>query len=114
MGMGYLILAGAIMLFSWLVSSRLKSKFEHYSKLQLQNGLSGKEIAERMLADNGIMLGNATVNDQATKNGQDGASRKPQGGAQSPGLEGATELASIQETHISGISRHNGMVDTFA
>jgi Zn-dependent membrane protease YugP len=40
MGMGYLILAGAIML-SWLVSSRLKSKFEHYSKLHLQNGMSG-------------------------------------------------------------------------
>ena len=54
MGSGYLILAGAIMLFSWLVSSRLKSKFEHYSKLQLQNGMSGAEIAEKMLADNGI------------------------------------------------------------
>jgi hypothetical protein len=54
MGMGYLILAGAIMLFSWLVSSRLKSKFEQYSKLHLQNGMSGAEIAEKMLADNGI------------------------------------------------------------
>jgi Zn-dependent membrane protease YugP len=54
MGSGYLILAGAIMLFSWLVSARLKSKFELYSKLQLQNGMSGKEIAEKMLADNGI------------------------------------------------------------
>lgn len=50
----YMILAGAIMLVSWLVSSRLKSKFELYSKLQLQNGMSGKEIAEKMLADNGI------------------------------------------------------------
>jgi Zn-dependent membrane protease YugP len=54
MGMSYMILAGAIMLVSWLVSSRLKSKFEHYSKLQLQNGMSGREIAEKMLADNGI------------------------------------------------------------
>jgi Zn-dependent membrane protease YugP len=54
MGMGYLILAGSIMLFSWLVSSRLKSKFEQYSKLHLQNGMSGAEIAEKMLADNGI------------------------------------------------------------
>lgn len=54
MGSGYLILAGAIMLFSWLVSYRLKSKFEKYSKLQLQNGMSGAEIAEKMLADNGI------------------------------------------------------------
>jgi Zn-dependent membrane protease YugP len=33
---------------SWLVSSRLKSKFEHYSKLHLQNGMSGW-IAEKML-----------------------------------------------------------------
>jgi Zn-dependent membrane protease YugP len=54
MGMSYLILAGAIMLASWLVSSTLKSKFEHYSKLQLRNGMSGAEIAEKMLADNGI------------------------------------------------------------
>jgi Zn-dependent membrane protease YugP len=54
MGMSYMILAGAIMLVSWLVSSRLKSKFELYSKLQLQNGMSGREIAEKMLADNGI------------------------------------------------------------
>ena len=54
MGMSYIVLAGVIMLFSWLVSSRLKSKFEHYSKLHLQNGMSGAEIAEKMLADNGI------------------------------------------------------------
>jgi Zn-dependent membrane protease YugP len=54
MGMSYMILAGAIMLVSWLVSARLKSKFELYSKLQLQNGMSGREIAEKMLADNGI------------------------------------------------------------
>ena len=45
---------GAIALFSWLVSSRLKSKFEHYSKLTLRNGMSGAEIAEKMLADHGI------------------------------------------------------------
>ncbi|WP_310379057.1 zinc metallopeptidase [Flavobacterium sp.] len=49
-----MILMGAIMLASWLVSSRLKSKFEHYSKLTLQNGMSGQEIAEKMLADHGI------------------------------------------------------------
>jgi Zn-dependent membrane protease YugP len=50
----YLILMGAIMLASWLVSSRLKNKFEEYSHLHLQNGMSGKEIAEKMLADYGI------------------------------------------------------------
>ena len=54
MGMSYMVLAGLIMLASWLVSNRLKNKFELYSKLQLQNGMSGKEIAEKMLADNGI------------------------------------------------------------
>ena len=54
MGSGYLILAGAIMLFSWLVSSRLKSKFEHYSQLHLQNNMSGAEIAHKMLSDNGF------------------------------------------------------------
>jgi len=50
----YLILAGFIMLVSWLVSNRLKNKFELYSKLHLQNGMSGREIAEKMLADHGI------------------------------------------------------------
>ena len=50
----YLILIGIIMLASWWVSSRLKNKFELYSKLHLQNGMSGAEIAEKMLADHGI------------------------------------------------------------
>lgn len=48
------IIMGVIMLASWLVSKRLESKFEKYSKLHLQNGMSGAEIAEKMLADNGI------------------------------------------------------------
>ena len=51
---GYYILAGIIMLVSMYVQNRLKSKFAKYSKIHLQNGLSGKEIAEKMLADNGI------------------------------------------------------------
>ncbi|HLF50747.1 zinc metallopeptidase [Flavobacterium sp.] len=50
----YWILIGLIMLVSWLVSNRLKNKFEKYSKLHLQNGMSGAEIAEKMLADHGI------------------------------------------------------------
>jgi len=37
-----------------LVSSRLKSKFAHYSKENLISRLSGKEVAEKMLKDNGI------------------------------------------------------------
>ncbi len=51
---GYYILIGLIMLASWYVSHKLKTKFKKYSKVHLQNGMSGKEIAEQMLADNGI------------------------------------------------------------
>lgn len=51
---GYYIIIIASMLVSWLVSARLKSKFEHYSRVQLRNGMSGKEIAEKMLRDNHI------------------------------------------------------------
>lgn len=52
--MTYYILIGAIALVSWMVSSKLKSKFRHYSKVHLRNGMSGAEIAEKMLADHGI------------------------------------------------------------
>ncbi|WP_400076211.1 zinc metallopeptidase [Winogradskyella sp. R77965] len=52
--MGYYIIAGAIFLVSSFVSNKLKSKFKHYSGLSLRNGMSGREIAEKMLADNGI------------------------------------------------------------
>src|SRR5215472_4791045 len=39
---------------SFIVSSALKSKFAEYAKIPLENGLSGKEVAEKMLRDNGI------------------------------------------------------------
>jgi Zn-dependent membrane protease YugP len=52
--MGYYILIGAIALVSWLVSRKLKSKFKHYSNVHLQNGMSGAEIAQKMLDDHGI------------------------------------------------------------
>lgn len=39
---------------SFLVSSVLRSKFTKYSKIGLANGLSGREIAEKMLRENGI------------------------------------------------------------
>lgn len=51
---GYYLIIGLSMLVSWLVSARLKSKFEHYSQVHLRNGMSGKEVAEKMLRDNGI------------------------------------------------------------
>ena len=52
--MGFYIIIGVIALISSLVSNKLKSKFKYYSKVHLRNGLSGKEIAEQMLRDNGI------------------------------------------------------------
>lgn len=51
---GFYVIIGVISLVSWLVSQKLKSKFNYYSKIRLQNGLSGREIAEKMLRDNGI------------------------------------------------------------
>lgn len=39
---------------SMLVSYRLRSKFSEYSQFPLSSGLSGREVAERMLRDSGI------------------------------------------------------------
>lgn len=52
--MGYYIIAGAVFLLSSFVSNKLKSKFKEYSKISLRNGLSGEEIALKMLSDHGI------------------------------------------------------------
>lgn len=43
-----------VMLVSLLVSQQLKSRFARYSQTPLSNGMSGREIAEQMLADHGI------------------------------------------------------------
>jgi len=51
---GYYIIAGIMFIIGLIVSNRLKSKFAEYSQVGLRNGLSGKEIAEKMLHDNGI------------------------------------------------------------
>jgi len=50
----YWILFIGIALMSWLVSYRLQSKFEKYSKIPMSNGMTGKDVAEKMLHDNGI------------------------------------------------------------
>ena len=52
--MGYYIIAGIIFLVSTYVSNKLKSKFKKYSQVHLQNGMSGAEIATKMLRDNNI------------------------------------------------------------
>lgn len=52
--MGAYVIGLVIMLVSWLVGQQLKSRFENYSRTPLRNNLSGREIAEQMLRDNGI------------------------------------------------------------
>lgn len=52
--MGYYLIAGIMFLVGMLVSSRLKSKFREYSEIPLGNGMSGRDVAEKMLHDNGI------------------------------------------------------------
>lgn len=51
---GPMLIGGVFMLISWIVGSTLKSKFAKYSKLRMANGMTGREVAERMLKDNGI------------------------------------------------------------
>ncbi|MBP6230430.1 MAG: zinc metallopeptidase [Paludibacteraceae bacterium] len=48
------IIFGLVALSSWLIQHRLKSKFEKYSKIPLSNGMTGKDVAEKMLRDKGI------------------------------------------------------------
>ncbi|MFO8068211.1 MAG: zinc metallopeptidase [Bacteroidales bacterium] len=51
---GILIIFGVFVLISYLVSSTLKARFAKYSREPLRSGLSGREVAEKMLYDNGI------------------------------------------------------------
>ncbi len=51
---GYYLIAGILSIIGMLVSARLKSKFEKYSRVPLSSGLTGAEVAEKMLRDNGI------------------------------------------------------------
>lgn len=49
-----MIIAGVFTLIGWWVSSRLKSKFDQYSKVPITQGMTGKQIAETMLQYYGI------------------------------------------------------------
>lgn len=51
---GAYLIGIVVMLVSWLVGQQLRSRFAKYSKTPLSNGMSGREIAERMLHDHGI------------------------------------------------------------
>ncbi|GHV59304.1 membrane protein [Bacteroidia bacterium] len=50
----YWILFIGIAVISWLVSSNLKNKEKKYSRIPLDNGMTGKDVAEQMLRDNDI------------------------------------------------------------
>ena len=52
-GMYWIIFIG-FMLLSWIISARMKSKFRKYSKIPIAFGLTGKDVAEKMLRENGI------------------------------------------------------------
>lgn len=67
-----------------------------------------------MLADNGIMLGNAMVSDHSAKNNADSTPRNSQHGSAISTINGTVESSDTQEVRVSPISRHLGMVDTFA
>ena len=54
MTIGIIGISMIFMLIGILVQFRLKSKFAEYKKVETSTGLSGKEIAEKMLRDNGI------------------------------------------------------------
>lgn len=51
---GYILIAVVLMVLGMIVSGTLQSKFKKYSKIPISSGLSGKEIAEKMLRENGI------------------------------------------------------------
>lgn len=49
-----LVIFGVFALASWFISNQLKRRFDEYSKIPTSNGMSGKDVAQRMLRDNGI------------------------------------------------------------
>src|SRR4030043_234541 len=52
--MGSIIIMIVFMIISWIISSQLKSRFRKYSKIPVSNGMTGRDVAEKMLRDNGI------------------------------------------------------------
>ena len=53
MMLSWVIFIGVAIL-SYLVQANLKNKFERYSQIPLSNGMTGRDVAEKMLRDNGI------------------------------------------------------------
>jgi Zn-dependent membrane protease YugP len=53
MSFPYLLII-VLMLASWGIQWRLRSKFKEYAQVPLSSGLTGSEVASKMLADHGI------------------------------------------------------------
>lgn len=53
-GYGMWIIFIGFTILSAIIQSQLKRRFERYSKIPTSNGMTGKDIAEKMLRDNGI------------------------------------------------------------
>lgn len=65
---GYIIILGFFSIVGFLVGGRLKSKFAHYSKIPISNGMSGAEVAQAMMnhynvSDVRIVQGKGTLTD---------------------------------------------------
>ena len=48
------LITGLVMILSYIVQARLNSRFDEYSKVPTSNGMTGAEVARKMLSDNGI------------------------------------------------------------
>ena len=48
------LIFGALMILSFIVQASLKRKFNRYAKVPLPYGMTGKDVAEKMLHDHGI------------------------------------------------------------
>lgn len=54
MDIGYILIFAVFAIISMIIGGVLKSKFKRYSKIPINYGMSGKDVAEKMLHDNGI------------------------------------------------------------
>ena len=48
------ILFGVVAFLSWIVQSNLKRKFKRFSQISMPNGMTGADVATKMLRDNGV------------------------------------------------------------
>jgi Zn-dependent membrane protease YugP len=55
LGIGQILIFAVFALISWLVGNQLKSRFKKYALIPIKSGMSGKDVAEKMLRDHGIV-----------------------------------------------------------